>query len=98
MELLLAIIYSGSCDLALISAKMLDSSNYNPWAFTTTGLLRDVPADCKSKIETELFAHPLGVFGRKNCNMSSWWHSASPRFNIWWALNAEKYTHPQANT
>jgi hypothetical protein len=95
--LLLAIIYSGSCDLALISAKLLDTSQYNPWAFTKTGLLRDVPFNCQSKIETELFAHPLGVFGTKDCNLSGHWDSASPRFNIWWALNSEQYTHPKVS-
>ncbi len=93
--LLLAIIYSGVCDLALISAQTLDTSNYNPWAFTESGLLRDVPFECKSKIETRLFAHPLGVFGVSNCNLSNWWDSRSPRFNLWWALNADRYTVTQ---
>lgn len=92
--LLLAIVYSGVCDLALISAQMLDTSKngYNPWAFTESGLLRDVPFNCRTIINTRLFGHPLGVFGVSNCNLSNWWDSHSTRFNIWWALNAEKYT------
>jgi hypothetical protein len=92
---LLAIIYSGSCDLALISAALLDPSASNPWAFTSTGLLRDVTFDCKAKIETKLFAHPLGVFGADDCNLSSFWLSSSTRFNIWWALNANQFTRPR---
>jgi hypothetical protein len=90
--LLLAIIYSGSCDLALISAALLDPSSSNPWAFTKTGLLRDVTFDCKAKLETKLFAHPLGVFGVDDCNLSNYWMSKSTRFNIWWALNADQST------
>jgi hypothetical protein len=92
--LLLAIFYSAVCDLAIISAQTLDTSKsgYNPWAFTETGLLRDVPFECRSIIETRLFAHPLGVFGVSDCNLSDWWDSHSPRFNIWWALNAGNYT------
>ena len=92
--LLLAVLYSGVCDLALISAQMLDTSKsgYNPWAFTETGLLRDLPFNCRTIIETRLFAHPLGVFGVSDCNLSNWWNSHSPRFNMWWALNADRYT------
>lgn len=97
--LLLAILYSGVCDLALISAQMLDTSKngYNPWAFTETGLLRDVPFSCRTIIDTRLFVHPLGVFGVSECNLSNWWDSHSTRFNIWWALNADNYTvkHPR---
>lgn len=90
--LLLAIIYSGVCDLALISAKMLDTAQagYNPWAFSK--LLRDVPYECRNIIISRLFDHPLGVFGVKDCNLSNWWECHSTRFNIWWALNAEKFT------
>jgi len=90
--LFLTTIYSGSCDLALISAMLLDPSSSNPWAFTTTGLLRDVNFECHAKLETKLFAHPLGIFGLDNCNLSNYWMSGSPRFNIWWALNAQNYT------
>jgi hypothetical protein len=92
--LLLAIIYSGSCDLALISAMLLDPSSKNPWAFTETGLLRDVTFQCMAKLETKLFAHPLGICGVDDCNLSNWWMSASPRFNIWWTLNADQFTRP----
>lgn len=92
--LLLATIYSGSCDVALISAVLLDPSNCNPWAFTDTGLIRDINFECHAKIETKLFAHPLGIFGVDNCNLSNYWMSGSPRFNIWWALNAKSYTKP----
>ena len=92
--LLLAIIYSGSCDLALISATLLDSSANNPWAFTETGLLRDVTVDCQAKLETKLFAHPLGVCGVDDCKVSDYWMSASPRFNIWCVLNADQFTRP----
>jgi hypothetical protein len=90
--LLLAIVYSGTCDLALICAMLLDPSSSNPWAFTNTGLLRDVAFDCRAKIETKLLAHPLGVFGVKGCNLSSYWASASPRFNAWWTLNSHRFT------
>ncbi|MCG6157080.1 hypothetical protein [Rubinisphaera margarita] len=92
--LFLAIVYCGVCDLALISAQMLDTSKhgYNPWAFTKSGFLRDVPFMCRTIIDTRLFAHPLGVFGVSECTLSNWWDSHSPRFNIWWALNAVKYT------
>jgi len=100
--LMLAIVYSGMCDLALISAQMLDTSKngYNPWAFTDTGLLRDVPFTCRTIIDSRLFAHPLGIFGVSDCNMSNWWDSNSTRFNIWWALNAENHTvkHPPPAT
>lgn len=91
--LFLAILYSGVCDLALISAQTLDTSKsgYNPWADNETRLLRDIPYKCLSLIETRLFAHPLGVFGVSDCNRSNYWDSHSPRFNIWWALNADKY-------
>ncbi|WP_339748382.1 hypothetical protein [uncultured Rubinisphaera sp.] len=92
--LLLAIVYSGACDLALISTQLLDTSKngYNPWAFTDTGLLRDLPYECRSIIDTRIFAHPLGVFGGSDCNLSHWWDSHSTRFNIWWALNSDNYT------
>lgn len=92
--LFLAIVYSGVCDLALISAQMLDTSKngYNPWAFTETGLLRDVQFTCRTLIDARHFAHPLGVFGVSDCNLSNWWDSHSTRFNIWWALNGDKYT------
>lgn len=90
--LFLTTIYSGSCDLALISAMLLDPSSSNPWAFTDTGLLRDVNFDCQAKIETKLFAHPLGIFGVDNCYPMATWRSASPRFNNWWALNGRAYT------
>jgi hypothetical protein len=95
--LLLAILYSGSCDLALISAGLLDPSSSNPWAFTPTGLLRDITFDCWAKIETQLFAHPLGVFGAGDCNLSPHWPSRSTRFNIWWALNAKHFTRPRTS-
>ena len=90
----LAVIYSGACDVALISANFLDPSSGNPWAYSNTGLLRDVTYDCRAIIETKLFAHPLGVFGVDDCNLSNYWMSNSPRFNIWWALNAERFTRP----
>jgi hypothetical protein len=90
--LILAAIYSGSCDVGLISAMLLDPSDRNPWAFTDTGLIRDLKFECFAKIETRLFAHPLGIFGADDCNLSNYWMSGSPRFNIWWALNAKKYT------
>lgn len=94
--LLLAVIYSGSCDVALISARLLDPASSNPWAFTNTGLLRDVRFECRAIIETKLFTHPLGVFGVDDCHLSNYWMSASPRFNSWWALNADKFTKPLA--
>lgn len=90
--LFLAIVYSGTCDLALISGNLVDPSQRNPWAFTSTGLLRDVTFHCQAKIEAKLFAHPLGIFGVENCNLSSNWRSASIRFNIWWAINCVNYT------
>ena len=93
--LLLGIIYSGTCDLALISAGLLDPSSSNPWAFTNTGLLQDVTFDCRAKLETKLFAHPLGVFGVDDCNRSGYWMSASTRFNIWWALNQDQFRGPR---
>ena len=96
--LLLAIIYSGSCDLALISAALLDPSSSNPWAFTNTGLLRDVTFDCQAKLETKLFAHPLGVCGVDDCNLSNYWRSASSRFNAWWALSADRFTRPRGGS
>jgi len=96
--LLLAIIYSGSCDLALISASLLDPSSSNPWAFTKTGLLRDVTFECRAKLETKMFAHPLGIFGVDNCNLSGYWMSASTRFNIWWALNEDQFRSPRNET
>jgi hypothetical protein len=89
--LFLAIVYSGTCDLALIISELLDPTNHNPWAFTKTGLLRDVRFDCWAKIETKLFAHPLGVFGVNDCNLGSYWSSKSSRFNLWWTLNWDKY-------
>lgn len=90
--LLLAIIYSGSCDLALISRELLDPSSSNPWAFTQSGLLRDITFDCRAKIETQLYAHPLGIFGVDDCNLSVYWQSRSNRFNAWWALNGKQYS------
>jgi len=90
--LFLTIIHSGTCDVALISAMLLDPSSSNPWAFTETGLLRDVKCECRAKLETKLYAHPLGIFGLDNCNLSNHWMSGSARFNIWWALNAKNYT------
>jgi len=90
--LLLATLYSGTCDVALISAMLLDPSNCNPWAFTDTGLIRDIKFECHAKVETKLFAHPVGVFGVDNCNLSDYWMSGSTRFNIWWALNGRNYT------
>lgn len=96
--LLLAVVYSGVCDVALISAQMLDTSksSYNPWAFTETGLIRDLPFKCRTIIETRMFAHPLGVFGVSDCNLSNWWDANSPRFNMWWAMNADKYTESRS--
>jgi hypothetical protein len=92
--LFLSVVYTGSCDLAIISAMLLDPSDCNPWAFTDTGLIRDIRFACHAKVETKLFAHPLGIFGVDNCNLSNHWMSRSPRFNIWWALNAKNYTKP----
>lgn len=92
--LLLAIVYSGNCDLALTSARLLDeSSGHNPWAFTETGLLRDVTSDGLTKIETALFAHPIGVF----VGGSNWghWESDSVRFTAWWALNGRAFFRPR---
>jgi hypothetical protein len=91
-SLLLAIVYSGQCDVALISGQLLLPSSHNPWANTDTGLLRDVSPTCMALIETKLFAHPLGVFSSESCEQSNWWESPSPRFNMWWALNAEQFT------
>jgi hypothetical protein len=92
--LILAIIYSGKCDLALMAAELLDPSASNPWAFTATGLLRDVEAICLAKIETKLFAHPLGVFAADHEHLPGWWQSSSVRFNIWWAMNAHQLQRP----
>ena len=78
--------------LLLISAMLLDPSSGNPWAYTDTGLLRDVKFECHAKLETKLYAHPLGVFGVDNCNLSNYWMSGTARFNIWWVLNAKNYT------
>lgn len=84
--LLLAIIYSGSCDVALLSAKLLGVSSYNPWAFTDTGLIRDISGECTAKVETRLFAHPLGVFDSDERYLRKYWVSDSPRFDLWWTL------------
>jgi len=92
--LLLTVIYCGICDLALNFAMLLDPSSSNPWAYTKSELLRDVSFECHAKFETKLFAHPLGIFAAENCNLSNHWISGSPRFNIWWALNAQDYTMP----
>lgn len=92
--LLLAVVYSGSCDVALFSTMLLDSSGRNPWAFTDTGRIRDINFECLAKVETKLFAHPLGIFGVDDCNLSNYWMSGSPRFNNWWALNAKHHTTP----
>ena len=51
-------------------------------------------AASRAKLETKLFAHPLGIFGVDGCNLSNYWMSGSARFNIWWALNAKNYTKP----
>lgn len=91
--LLLAIIYSGQCDLALLSNLLLETSDgHNPWAYAT--LVREIPFDTRAKIETKLLAHPLGIFGVNDCNLSRAWGSNSVRFNAWWALNSHRYTTP----
>ncbi|MCX7424660.1 MAG: hypothetical protein NTW96_03380 [Planctomycetia bacterium] len=82
--LLLAVTYSGSCDVALINAGLLDASAKYVWNSRETRHLRDVTSDCAAKLETGLFAHPLGVFGVDNCRLPGYWMSASPRFNVWW--------------
>jgi hypothetical protein len=89
--LLLAVIYCGTCDLPLLSAALVDSGCHNTWAFTPTGLLRDVTCQGHTKVETKLFAHPLGVFGDDNCTPSIHWDTSSIRFNIWWALNLRQF-------
>lgn len=85
--LLLGIVYSGNCDSAIINANLLDSADYNPWAFTDTGKLRGVNGLCCSKIETKMMAHPLGIVGKNSHQIQSFWRSNSPRFNAWWSLN-----------
>ncbi len=82
--LLLAIIYSGACDLAFIAATLLDTDGHNPWAYTNTGLIRDIKFECRAKIETATFAHPLGIFQAADCNLSNYWYCKSQRFAIWW--------------
>lgn len=93
--LFLSILYSGKCDMAIIATSLLEPTNYNPWAFTPTGELRDITFDCRAHLETTLFAHPIGIFGVDNCNLSGYWPGGSARFNIWWALNYEKFTKAQ---
>jgi hypothetical protein len=93
--LFLAILYSGACDVALQSAALLDPSDSNPWAFTTTGLLRDITAHCRAKLETKVFAHPLGVFVADLSSLSSYWMSGSSRFNIWWQLHLLDKVQPK---
>jgi len=87
--LLLAIVYSGQCDLAIVTASLLDTGDYNPWAYSD--LIRDIPNEIHPKVETKLFAHPVGVFG-KECTLSHDWRGNSVRFNAWWALNSKKFT------
>jgi hypothetical protein len=90
--LLLAVIYCGKCDTAIVSNSLLDTSDYNPRACTTTGLIRDISFEYWSKIETQLFAHPVGIFGADTCNLSGNWRSnRSPRFWTWWALNHGRF-------
>ena len=96
--LLLTLIYSGKCDLALMSAGLLRESSHNPWAHTETGLLRDVTFDCRCLLETKLFAHPLGVFGTAECNLSGYWDEGSLRYQVWWAQNSHQFTvQPKAS-
>lgn len=92
--LMLAIVYSGHCDLAIINSKMLATYMHNVWAFTSTGLLRDTTGDCCSKIESGLFAHALGMTNIDPNKVQSWWQTDSPRFNAWWALNRDSIFGP----
>jgi hypothetical protein len=92
--LLVAIIYCGQCDLAIVASQLVDTWHHNPWTYTSTGLLRDVTFDSYTKVETKVFAHPIGVFADDKCNLSAYWESDSPRFNAWWALNSTNYSKP----
>lgn len=92
--LLLAIVYCGQCDLAIMSADLIDTSGYNPWSEATH--LRDIPPRMSSIIETKLFAHPLGVGGGglDKGKVHSSWLTKSLRFNCWWQVNSHKYIKP----
>jgi len=95
--LLLAVIYCGECDTALIAADLLDTTNqqFNPQAYSTTTLLRDVRANGHAKIETKLFAHPIGVFNNDDTTRPwAYFLTDSPRFGLWWALNGNRFMKP----
>jgi hypothetical protein len=92
--LLLGIVYCGACDVAIVSAELVSTTDHNLWAYTESGLIRDVHFEARATVETRLFAHPLGVFGAVVCNLSPHWGGRSPRFNFWWALNSSNYTRP----
>ena len=90
--LILAIVYCGCCDWAIVSSDMLDAIEKNPWGHTTSDLLRDIKVDSYAKIETKLFAHPVGLFAFEHANLSNYWPARTPRYSNWWALNAHTFT------
>lgn len=87
--LLVAIVYSGKCDHALICANLVSPGE--ALAKTSTGILRDAEAINCVKIESKLFAHPIGVALSNPRRLFYDWQSDSARFNFWWA---RRTTHP----
>jgi hypothetical protein len=82
--LFLAIIYSGMCDLAIAANQMLEAHS-NPTIESATKLLRDVKTEACAKIESRLFAHPLGLCTSGIIGYRRLWPGCtSARFQAWW--------------
>lgn len=81
--LFIGIVYSGICDTALLDAEIFHLSVGQLGDRFAGKFVRDVPATCYGRVESKLFAHPLG-WCDKRIDGQSWVSSRSFRFQSWW--------------
>jgi hypothetical protein len=89
--LFLSVIYSGLCDQAILDNELLQIHMHS----ATFALIKDLSPMNWAKIESKLFAHPIGWCDKK-VRQGSWWPTEGQRFRSHWRAYSQEGADPHA--